>query len=293
MSQAFTGTSENSAQLSPSTIQVYRTVVGFMLLALIWKWPGFLTFFQIYKLIELNDNFFPAWLQHPWMLALTYLTTVGCCIGCFFTRRQRTLQVQSILATLSLCVLCVHQGSYNDVTFYTAAWTSLWTAWFVHRCRIDSSELVIEKGSFLANIILAMILLGGAVGKWTPEYWSGQVLYEIYFVDRDFWIFNLLRSIFDQDALAGIAKWYSRLVISTETLCCIALVGLPRHISASMAFIVFISIAMFSNFYLFSVVFSTIGLATVSIYRYQLFPTQTVCYPTRRGPAVARIQATA
>ena len=89
-------------------------------------------------------------------------------------------------------------------------------------CRLCASEgrdADLRRPAFLSRIIISMILLGGAVGKWTSEYWSGEVLYQIYFAERDFWVFNLLRDNFDADTLREIATWYSRNVIIVETVC--------------------------------------------------------------------------
>ena len=64
-------------------------------------------------------------------------------------------------------------------------------------------ELLIRRAAFLSRLIISLILLGGAAGKWTPEYWSGEVLFDIYFVDRDFWFFNYLRDNYEPKESAG------------------------------------------------------------------------------------------
>lgn len=247
-------------------ITVYRTVTGFMLLSLLWKLGLFVIIYRVYATIPLRDSFFPAPFQSNALLAACYLTTVGLGLGVYATRCWRFLQIQSALSCVALFVLCIHQGSYNDVTFVTAWWTALWCAWFARRAAVDDYAPLMTKGSFLAQIMLAMILLGGGVGKWTAEYWSGDVLFEIYFRDRDFWIFNLLRSWASEDILRWTATWYSRGVVIVETGCFVALWCLPRRMASVLAIVVFASVALFSNFYLFSVLLSTIGLATVGLF---------------------------
>ncbi len=165
---------------------------------------------------------------------------------------------------MALSVLCLHQGSYNDATFTTAWWTTLWSAWFAGRLGGDDDSLL-WRGARMSRAIVALVLLGGAVGKWTEEYWSGQVLYEIYFVDRDFWLFNLLRARYEPDMLREIATWYSRNVIIIESLCGLTLWTLPARVAAVVASVVLVSIALFSSFYLFSVVLSLVGLALVGL----------------------------
>ncbi len=257
---------ENRSQLTSEAISVYRIVAGCMVLGLIWKLPGFVFFYRVYEAIPIVDTFFPALLRADWFLALTYgmVVVLGC--GVFVTRSRRYLVWQSILSCLALFCLCIHQGSYNDVTFMTAWWSSAWLAWYANRARHADTEALLHAGTFLANIIIAMILLGGGVGKWTAEYWSGNVLYEIYFVERDFWVFNLLRDNFSVDSQQAIAKWYSRMIVVLETGCFAALWCLPRRYGSLLAITVFTSIALFSNFYLFSVLLSPIGLATVGLF---------------------------
>ncbi len=257
---------ENTTQLTPEAIAVYRVVTGFMVLGLLWKLPGFAFFYQVYESIPLVDEFFPSLLRADWFLAVAYGTVVVLGCGVFVTRSRRYLAWQSILSCVALFCLSIHQGSYNDVTFMTAWWSSAWLAWYANRARYADTEPLIYTEAFLANIIIAMILLGGGVGKWTAEYWSGNVLYEIYFVERDFWIFNLLRDNFSVESQQAIAKWYSRMVVILETGCFAALWCLPRRYGSLVAITVFVSIALFSNFYLFSVLLSPIGLATVGLF---------------------------
>lgn len=251
---------------SGDAISVYRTVTGLMLLALIWKFGVFAVFYRVYAAIPLHDPFFPAPFQSNAVLAVCYLTTASLGVGVYVTRCWRFLQIQSAVSCVALFVLCIHQGSYNDATFVTAWWASLWCVWFARRAAIDDYATLMTKGSFLAQIIMAMILLGGGIGKWTSEYWSGEVLFEIYFRDRDFWVFNILRSWASEDVLRWAATWYSRGVVIVETSCFVALWCLPRRMASILAIVIFTSIALFSNFYLFSVLLSTIGLATVGLF---------------------------
>jgi hypothetical protein len=160
--------------------------------------------------------------------------------------------------------LCIHQGSYNDVTFLTCFWVAAWCSWFTMRIDDPEDELL-AKGKTFGILIVSMIFLGGAVGKWTPGYWSGEVLYEIYFVDRDFWFFNLLRSRMDPEALRDFATYYSRLVILTETACSFLWL-LPVKAASAIALTVFLGIALFSNVYLFSVMFCLFGLTIVGLH---------------------------
>ncbi len=181
-----------------------------------------------------------------------------------FIRTQWALRLQAFVTLACMFVLCIHQGSYNDVTFLTCFWVAAWCAWYTVRLGDPEQELL-SKGKTLGLLIVSMIFLGGAVGKWTPGYWSGEVLYEIYFVDRDFWFFNLLRERMDPQGLRDFATCYSRMVVITETACAFLWL-LPPKIGSAIGMIVFLGIAVFSNVYLFSVMFCLFGLTIVGMH---------------------------
>ncbi len=108
-----------------------------------------------------------------------------------------------------------------------------------------------------------MVLLGGAVGKWTDEYWVRQSFVRIYYLHRDFWFFNLQRGWFDAEALRIAATWYSRMVITVETGCGFLLWLMPRGSQHWLQSLSLHRSPCFSNFYLFSVLLSMIGLSAV------------------------------
>ncbi len=180
---------------------------------------------------------------------------------------NRSLQrLCSWVTFVAATVLCVHQGSYNDMTFVTTWWVSLWSLWYVHQNWDENRALVLRRAAFLSRLIISMILLGGAVGKWTAEYWSGEVFYDIYFLDRDYWAFNLLRANVEPESLREIAKWYSRQVVIVETVAGIGLWLLPARWAAMVGIVLLMSIALLSNFLLFSVLSCVIGLAAVGLF---------------------------
>lgn len=252
--------------MSERACVIYRTVLVMMLAGLLWKVAYFWQFLEVYRQMPLEDAFFPVWARSCLVLGAAYASVVIASGVSLVTRKTELLLVMAGISCGSLLVLNVHQGSYNDMTFLTAFWASIWSVWFVYRAGVDTDRDLVPKAAWLANLILAMILLGGGIGKWTSEYWSGQVLFEIYFRDRDFWLFNGLREVFSTAELREVARWYSRLVVVMETGCFAALWLLPRRWGALLALCVFGSIALLSNWFLFSVVLSTMGLATVGLH---------------------------
>ncbi len=247
-------------------VVAHRIVQAGMLIALMWKLSFFVAASRLYAEIPLVDDFFPGWLQSVWTVRIAYLGTI-LAIGLNLVTGSHPLQRLCCLITFfGSSVLCLHQASYNDMTFVTAWWTSLWAMWYVHHLRDEDQTKMLRKAAFLSRLIISVILLGGAAGKWTGEYWSGEVFHDIYFRDRDFWLFNILRANFDDATLHTLAKWYSRQVILIETVSGLGLWLMPPKWAASIAVTLLMSIALLSNFLLFSVLMSLVGLASVGFF---------------------------
>jgi hypothetical protein len=240
----------------------FKVVQFGTLLALLWKLPFFIESAGIYLSIPLHQSFFPVFFSAAAVVIVAYLASVVGISYLWLTESDSGRRRGAWAVVGALTILILHQGTYNDMTFTTGWWAAVWSAWFAGRINENDTELL-DRGARLSRTILSVILLGGAVGKWTAEYWSGQVLYEIYFVDRDFWVYNLIRSTLAPETVREIATWYSRKVIIVETVCGFGLWILPPRIAAAVGMLVFASIALSSNFYLFSVVLSLIALAAV------------------------------
>jgi hypothetical protein len=251
------------AQAINRVVLAHRIVQAGILLSLIWKWSFFRLAANVYAHMPLDDPFFPAWLRSVYIVSPVYLITVGATLMSLATPRRLLHRLCAWLTLGGASILCIHQASYNDMTFASVWWSSLWSLWYVHRDWETDPQALLRRGAFLSRLILSVILLGGAAGKWTAAYWSGDVLYDIYFRDRDFWLFNWLRTSFEPAALRDIATWYSRKVIVMETAGGLGLWLLPARMAGMVGVCLFASIALLSNFLLFSVVWCLIGLAAV------------------------------
>lgn len=247
-------------------LQAFRLTQWATLAALVWKIGAFTNMYRSYLAIPLHQDFFPTVFESANFLLAIYVVAVLSLAIAAMTEIPRRRLMASMAGLLMMTMLCIHQGSHNDMTFATAWWTSLWSVWLAGRLSRDEPEMLIRRAAFLARCLVSMILLGGAVGKWTSEYWSGQALYEIYFVDRDFWVFNGLRQNLDAESLRITATWYSRKVIVIETLCGFGLWLLPARWAAGIAIFVMTSIIVFSNYHLSSVLLSLIGLAAAGFF---------------------------
>ena len=247
-----------------------------MLVGLIWKWSFFQFADQVYQTIAIRDEFFPAFLQDATVLRWAYLATIASLIVAiavpFSLNRFGPYWLRLIASAscwLGASILICHQGSYNDMTFVTVWWCAAFVLWYSSRINVEVSQELIQKAAVLSRIMVSLVFLGGAVGKWTSEYWSGQVLYEIYFVERDFWFFAWARDCFKDDALREVATYYSRLVIVVESLggfLWTFVYFMKSWKIAAIAMIAFAMIGLLSNYLLFSVLAPMIGLAMVGCF---------------------------
>lgn len=245
-------------------IVVYRVVTATIIGSLLWKADCYPAVCNIYSTYSLSDSFFPSFLSNTIVLGFMLIAPVVLGTIVMVVHNKPFLILHSVVTLLCMFGMCIHQGSYNDVTFLTCFWVSLWCVWYSVKLGSPPRELIAKSQTF-AILIISLIFLGGAVGKWTPGYWSGQVLYEIYFVDRDFWFFNLLRSNLQPEALRDFATCYSRMVILAESTCALLWL-LPAKLAGAIALTMLVGIAIFSNIYLFSVMFCLCGLAIVCLH---------------------------
>ena len=247
-------------------LAAYRLVQAGILISLFWKWKFFLQANSIYADIPVEDPFFPDWLRSVTTIRYAFwgsalVTGIGLTSPISLLRK-----LCSWLGIIGISLMCIHQGSYNDMTFVTIWWCCLWSVWLAHRMETDQQDVLMRRAAFLSRLIISLILLGGAAGKWTPEYWSGGVLFDIYFVDRDFWVFNYLRENYEPEELREIAKWYSRQVVIVETVSGIGLWMLPSRWAALIATIILSGIVLLSNKYLVSVIACLVGLACAGFF---------------------------
>lgn len=233
-----------------------------MLVGLLWKISFFLVADAVYLRIPIRDSFFPMWLQSAIVLRTAFLTAVGAYAFTAITWSDRNRTIALGVGLMAATVMLLHQGSYNDMTFTTVWWCNVFGLWYASRMGIDEQAELGRKAARLSRVLISVVLLGGAVGKWTGEYWSGQVFYEIYFIERDFWFFNLMRSWFEPETLRWIATAYSRKVVVVESLGALIFL-LPSRVAAVVGAVIFASIALLSNFLLFSVLGPLIALSLV------------------------------
>jgi hypothetical protein len=261
---------ERECRLRSRLASAIRIVQMCVATGLLWKIQFFLWSDKVYIDYRLIDSFFPDWLESQWTLRIAFVTAVLSSIATVFAPRRTALVGRVVISIviaelLALSVLVLHQGSYNDVTFLTSWWAIVWCLWGSSQLHVADAQDTCRRAKRLACVIVSLVLLGAATGKWTSEYWSGTVLHEIYFRERDFWLFNLLRERFEKPELLTIAMWYSRTVIVVETVAGFTLWCLPTRIAGWIGLILMLLIPLTNNFHLFSVTLSLVGLSCAAI----------------------------
>ena len=202
---------DHSSDVS-ETLSLLRLVQFGILVSLFWKIQFYWASLGVNREFPLVDSFFPEFFRSQTVLMAAYLVAVTSSLLSLFGRSRWQLLPLSILSVVGLSILCIHQSSYNDVTFLTCAWSSLWCLWLTSRLGESFRELY-PRAAWLSHLILSLIFLGAATGKLTSGYWSGEVLHEIYFKGRNFWTYNLMRESMSEESLRIAATWHSRAVI--------------------------------------------------------------------------------
>lgn len=235
-----------------------------MVVSLVWKARFYWYSLGVNNEFPLVDPFFPGLFRSPSVLVAAWMMATVCSLLTLLAKWKPWLLLLGFGSCLGLSILCVHQNSYNDVTFVCCAWTSLWCCWLCSRIG-ERFETLYPRAAWLSHIVLSLVFFGAVVGKLTPGYWSGEVLYEIYFKGRDFWTYNMLRDSMSEEALRQTAMWHSRMVVVSEFVCSFLWL-MPRKLASGIAILVLCGIALTNNFSLFSVVTCLIALALVGLH---------------------------
>ena len=251
----------NDADESRSLLRLVH--VG-ILVSLLWKVRFFWYSLSVHQEFPVIDSFFPEFFRSQTVLLMAFLLAAAGSVLVLLTREKVRLLLFGGIGLAGFSILCIHQSSYNDVTFVCCAWTSVWCLWYTSRLG-ESFETLFPRAAWLSHLVLSLIFIGGATGKLTPGYWSGDVLFEIYFKDRDFWTYNLLRNSLSEEGLRTAAMWHSRMVFLSE-LTCSFLWLMPRKVASVVGIVVLCGIALTNNVLLFSVISSLLGLALVGLH---------------------------
>lgn len=241
-------------------------LLGGTLLAFAWKAGYWLAAAHDLARTPLADPFFPsAFASLVTLGAGLVLPTLALCTALLW-HRLSVARAAFITTACASLLLMLHQASYNDASFVTSFWSSLYGLWLVRALATHQHETFPSLlASRLARCFVSLMFLGGAVGKLTPGYWDGSVLYALNFATNDYWSFRLLRSLLTATQLREAATLYSRCVVLVE-LVLVTLALWPARVALYTASVALVAMVVLNNHLLLSVVGPLLGMCGAALY---------------------------
>lgn len=239
--------------------RAFKVALAFWLVGWLVKvhffWPYFTWVCLDYPLVF---DFFPAWAASPWVSLAAYVGPLAIGLVALGSDSSRLWRWACAALVAGSLILCIHQNSYNDATFITSFWASLWMLWLVTR-GANYGEIA-RHGPLLAQAVVSLMFLGGAIGKLTPDYWDGTAFYHLYFQQKGNFIYPWLRSHLSEETLMMLAAAFSRAVIVGEFVVA-ALAWFASRQTLLLSIAVMVIVVAISTSFLFSVMGCLIGVA--------------------------------
>jgi hypothetical protein len=161
-----------------------------------------------------------------------------------------------------------HIFSYNDATYTTAFWTSLWLIWFASRLDVPTPAAragTVCHGIAIGQGMIGLCFFGGFIGKLTPEYWSGEALDHIYMIQKPTLLFRFLRDHWSPQTMQVWAVWLAQLMVVAEGLMATLIVW-PTRFAAIGTGCVFSFMILLAGPQIISVLGSLAGLMAACLY---------------------------
>ena len=214
-------------------------------------------FFKTLVSHPMVNDFFPAFFRSALVAQVAYLLPLlALCV--FVTRRRAWFCGAAVVMTVSSALLLLHQDSANDATFETSFWVGAWLVWFTLSMRRSDAEFFLHARS-LALCVIAIQFCGGFVGKLTSEYWSGQVLADMFMQQTQGLAASWVRAHFDESTIRIWFQWISKFFIIGEGMLALAPL-LPYRVVCWTGISFMLSFALFKTWMIYSVLSCLIGL---------------------------------
>lgn len=246
------------AQDTTVDYEVIRGVMGMWLIG--WYIKAFFFFPYLFSEIvrfPVRNNFFPAIFASSLIAQIAYILP-GATIFTLFKPRRESLILSSQIMVFSSAILMWHQDTYNDATFVSSFWVALWLGWVsINLNRLD--ENLRSHARVLAVFILALFFMGGFTGKLTPEYWNGQIFYNIFIGQEGDSPFLWLKKNFTMTQVQLFCTVVSRFIIGIEMFLAFSLFFPFRLIRESSPWLMG-GITLFSTWRILSVLSCLMGM---------------------------------
>lgn len=245
-------------------IRVLRWTMVFWLAGWFVRTFYFINYLFVYIVrYPVHFDFFPEFLQSPDVSIGIYFFPL-LAVPAVLRPTPCRLITSSIILVVSSLVSLWHIDTYNDATYVTCFWVSLWMTWVAFNLKRDDPGFR-WQACFLAQLIVGMIFLGGAVGKMTPEYLSGEVWVNM-FLKQKHYVFGIwIAQVFGSEQIGLFSQILSRGMIFGELL--IGLMPLFPYragtIGASLLMLVMMPLT--NTWMIFSVVGCLIGMLTACL----------------------------
>ena len=225
-----------------------------------WYIKGYFYFpylFHEIAVVPIQNSFFPGVFSAPLAAQFAYALPISIILT-ICQSEPRFFRWSSGLMIFSSAILCWHKDTYSDATFVASFWVALWLLWVSIRIdRIDAGFRLHAK--MLAVFILSIVFMGGLVGKLTPEYWNGHILYHIFIAQNNHWPFFGLKKFFSLEQLQLLCAVMSRFIIGVEMFLSFSLF-LPFRLVRFWAPLVMGGMTLFSTWRILSVLSCLIGM---------------------------------
>ncbi len=243
--------------VNPTNLLVFRLAAIGWLIGWYAKAGRFLTELPNTELPGIDHPLFPSVFENPGVALIAYLLPILALWLLSVRRPGMLLGAAGVLLVASL-VLMLHISTCNDATFVVSFWVALWLLWLAHASALPAAEIR-KQGTTLASCILGVIFLGGAVGKFTAEYWNGDAFHQLYFQQKYNFPYPWLRTQFLPETLRTLATTFSRCAILGE--CLLALAPLyPRRLICIAGPLVMALMVAVSTWTLISVMAGLMGM---------------------------------
>lgn len=233
-----------------------RAAAAFWILGWFWKAAFyFIYLFRVVPAYPVDADHFPRFfLQGQWAQVFYCLPAAGMAI--LMTRSTGVLRSCAFLMLVSAVVMNLHLATYNDATFVAAFWSALWLMWLAVNFQ-QPEEPLRKEGTGLAKAVFALIFLGGLVGKLTPEYWRGEVIERLFFVQASSPLAALAGHLSEIKRTA-LAAGISRAIIVAEFILALSIV-LPLRAVLVLAVCSGMGLCLFSTGKILSVFLPLVG----------------------------------
>jgi len=239
-------------------IKCLRVVVGAWLFGWFCKFPFYMPYlFKTVWETPIRSDFFPALLENNAVSAFFYILP-ALCVPAFFSKKWSLYRLGGWIMLFSAVILNLHLNTHNDATFVTSFWVALWILWFVEAMRKGGPSLE-RRACFLAQLTIGMIFLGGAVGKLTADYLSGDVIYYIFYVQAKTSFLSYFVKSSSFLTQKAIFAMISKFIIGAEMVLAANFL-LPFRVSFYLGLALMPLLIFFSTWRILSVIGALLGL---------------------------------